>query len=209
MNVQYGCGLFAPQGWINFDASPTLRLQKIPILGRLITRNRVTFPANVQYGDIVAGLPVQDETCDAVYCSHVLEHLALQEVECALANTFRILKPSGVFRLVVPDFEFAVKQYLNDVSSSAVSGFLKYTDLGCVRRPRGLRAVIENSLGNVSHLWMWDFKGLAEKLQQAGFSDIRRAAYNDSKLPQFRDVEQKERWDNALGIEVRKPDNPR
>jgi predicted SAM-dependent methyltransferase len=207
MNVQYGCGLFAPRGWINFDASPTLRLQKIPILGRLITRKHVVFPANVKYGDIVAGLPVHDDTCDAVYCSHVLEHLALQEVECALRNTFRILKPGGIFRLVLPDFEFAVKQYLNDDSPSAVFAFLKYTGLGRVKRSRGVRAVIENSLGNASHLWMWDYKGLADQLKQVGFSDIRRATYKDSKFPQFCEVEQKGRWNSALGIEANKPDN--
>jgi hypothetical protein len=26
--VQYGCGLLAPQGWINFDASPRLRIER-------------------------------------------------------------------------------------------------------------------------------------------------------------------------------------
>ena len=33
--VQYGCGLSAPNEWINFDVSPTLRIQKIPIIGSL------------------------------------------------------------------------------------------------------------------------------------------------------------------------------
>ncbi len=31
--VQYGCGLSAPAGWNNYDASPTLRLQKLPVVG--------------------------------------------------------------------------------------------------------------------------------------------------------------------------------
>lgn len=34
--IQYGCGLSAPNDWINFDASPTLRIQKFPILGRIV-----------------------------------------------------------------------------------------------------------------------------------------------------------------------------
>src|SRR5262245_22988509 len=29
--VQYGCGLSAPDDWLNFDASPTLWLQLIPV----------------------------------------------------------------------------------------------------------------------------------------------------------------------------------
>jgi hypothetical protein len=29
--VQYGCGYSAPNSWVNFDASPTLRFERIPI----------------------------------------------------------------------------------------------------------------------------------------------------------------------------------
>ena len=56
--VQYGCGINAPDVWINFDASPTLRLQNIPLVGPLITRGRARFPASVRYGDVVRGLPI-------------------------------------------------------------------------------------------------------------------------------------------------------
>ena len=45
--VQYGCGLSAPAGWMNFDASPTLRFERSPI-GFLYTRNRERFPRNVR-----------------------------------------------------------------------------------------------------------------------------------------------------------------
>ncbi|HEX6859864.1 MAG TPA: hypothetical protein VF138_06660, partial [Caulobacteraceae bacterium] len=58
--VQYGCGLSAPDGWLNFDASPTLRLQRLPLVGRLLTRGRVRFPEAVRYGDITRGLPLAD-----------------------------------------------------------------------------------------------------------------------------------------------------
>ena len=63
--VQYGCGLSAPVGWQNFDASPTLRLQKIPLIGKLV--RKVDFPSNVLYGDIVKGLPgIAPQSCDGV-----------------------------------------------------------------------------------------------------------------------------------------------
>ena len=38
MYIHYGCGLDAPKEWINFDASPTLRLQKTPLLGLLFQK---------------------------------------------------------------------------------------------------------------------------------------------------------------------------
>lgn len=44
------------------------------------------------------GLPnIKKESCDAIYCSHVLEHLCLVDFRIALLNTFNILKIGGVF----------------------------------------------------------------------------------------------------------------
>ena len=31
--VQYGCGWNAPRGWRNFDASPNLRIDHLPLIG--------------------------------------------------------------------------------------------------------------------------------------------------------------------------------
>src|SRR2546421_9928005 len=71
LRVQFGCGLSAPETWRNFDASPTLRFERLPIVGRLYTKNGERFPGNVEYGDIVKGLPLVRESCAAVYASHV------------------------------------------------------------------------------------------------------------------------------------------
>src|SRR5687768_2759097 len=99
--VQYGCGWSAPPSWLNFDASPTLRFERLPIVGRLYSRNAQRFPRNVRYGDIVKGLPIAPVSCKGIYCSHILEHLSQEDVEIALANTFRYLRSGGTFRLVV------------------------------------------------------------------------------------------------------------
>src|SRR5438128_2093436 len=88
--VQYGCGFQKAEGWLNFDASPTLRFEKIPTFGRLYTRNSRRFPPEVRYGDVVKGLPVESNTCLGVYASHVLEHLSLADMRLALKETLRI-----------------------------------------------------------------------------------------------------------------------
>ena len=112
--VHYGCGLTAPVQWENFDVSPTLRIQKIPLLGRLVRqRLNAQFPENVRYGNIIKGLPVLEDSCDGVYCSHTLEHLSLVDFRKALANTKKILKPGGIFRCVVPDLESAARKYIH------------------------------------------------------------------------------------------------
>lgn len=91
--VHYGCGLSAPKEWINFDVSLTLRIQKIPIIGQIIKHKLNTvFPENVRYGDTIKGLPIDENSCDGIYCSHTLEHLSLQDFRIALKNTRKILK---------------------------------------------------------------------------------------------------------------------
>jgi len=206
MNVQYGCGTEAPEGWENFDVSLTLRIQKIPLLGKLLTRNHVHFSPDVHYGDIVKGLPVKRGSCDRVYCSHILEHLALNDCRAALRNTFEMLKANGVFRLVVPDFEYAVGEYINDRSGTAILSFFENTWLGQDVRFQGVNGLLIHCFSNSRrHLWMWDYKGLKRELESVGFTQVRRATFNDSTNVQFQAVERKAKWENALGIECVKP----
>lgn len=203
--VQYGCGLSAPVEWTNFDVSPTLRIQKIPLIGTLLRRQLNTnFPANVQYGDIIRGLPVGDQSCDGLYCSHTLEHLSLNDLRVALKNSFKILKPGAPFRLVVPDLEQMARGYLQSLEagqSSASIKFIRNMIFGLEERPRGLKGFISSYMGNANHLWMWDHSSLAEELKNAGFTQIRRCSYNDSPDSMFRLVENESRFLGAVALE--------
>lgn len=199
--IQYGCGWTAPESWWNFDASPTLRFERLPIVGKLYTKNHARFPENAEYGDIVKGLPVQSESCAGVYCSHVLEHLSLEDFRKALKNTYRLLQKGGVFRLVLPDLEYSIKIYIDDPADDAAFTFMRETSLGQKRRSRGLKGFMSLLLGNSQHLWMWDYKSIASELRNVGFIEIRRAQFGDAADPLFGEVEEKGRWDNCLGVE--------
>ena len=94
--VQYGCGLSAPVSWINFDASPSLILGKIPVLKNLVKKHVPPFPPNVNYRNIVKGLPVRNESCNAVHANYVLEHLTLKDFRVALLNSYKILATVGI-----------------------------------------------------------------------------------------------------------------
>lgn len=202
--VQYGCGWSAPEGWKNFDASPTLRFERLPVIGKFYTKNEERFPVNVEFGDIVKGLPIEFESCDGIYCSHVLEHLSLEDLQTALKNTYAYLKPGGIFRMVLPDLEFSIKNYINNNSSEAAKNFLEETYLGVKSRDRGIKNFLYSAFGNSKHLWMWDYKSLASELEKFDFADIRRAYFGDSIDNHFRVVEEIGRWENCLGIECKK-----
>lgn len=206
--VQYGCGLSAPKEWTNFDISPTLRIQKTPVLGSLVkSRLNTIFPDNVLFGNIIKGLPVADNSCDGVYCSHTLEHLALEDFRTALKNTYKILKKGGIFRCIVPDLEWSARTYIEALDKGkkdASMDFMNGTLLGIHNRPKGTKGFISSFFGNSHHLWMWDSKSLAIELANAGFVDIRECKFNDSEDDMFKHVEAEGRFENAVALESRK-----
>lgn len=203
--VQYGCGQSCPDGWINFDASPTLRLQRLPVVGRIFQRDGVVFPTGVRFGDIVQGLPIADASVRGVYASHVLEHLSYADFWIALDRTFRMLRPGGIFRLVVPDLKARAEKYIElnrQGDAEANSWFMHNSHLGLENRPRGLGALARNIFGHSAHLWMWDEASLAAALRKVGFTAIRRCRFGDCADAAFRRVEEAGRFhDDHAGVE--------
>lgn len=199
--AQYGCGFCAPREWLNFDASPTLRFERVPLIGLLYTRNVRRFPANVRYGDILKGLPLPNDSCAAIYASHVLEHLPLDDCYLALRNTHNLLRTGGVFRAVVPDLHSAAKNYMarfEQGDRDASAAFLRDARLGSERRPSSL---LHEWLQHSKHLWMWDQISLSQAFDDAGFRQIRICTFGDSSDPMFALVEEPERFRDAVCIQ--------
>ncbi|HOI82825.1 MAG TPA: methyltransferase domain-containing protein [Campylobacterales bacterium] len=175
--VQYGCGFSAPESWENFDASPTLYFERIPVVGRFYTKNRIRFPVNVQFGNIVNGLPFENNSIRGIYCSHILEHLSLEDFRSALKNTYKILELDGIFRLVLPDLEYEINKYIADSSADASVKFLKNVSLGQEKRVGGIVGFLRMFFGNSLHLWMWDYKSIKYELELAGFKDNKTSYF--------------------------------
>lgn len=205
--VHYGCGQFSPKEWINFDASPTLRIQKTPVIGFLL-KNQLgqKFEKHVRFGDITKKLPgIKDNSADGVYCSHVLEHMSLEDFRKALVNTYKILKPGGRFRVILPDLEPLARDYIRDKEQNdpqASITFIRRTLMGDETRPRGIKGVGRHILGYLKHLWLWDYESMEQELRNVGFTNIRKCEFNDSEDKMFNLVEDERRFKLCVKFEA-------
>ncbi len=96
VRVNVGCGRVWHPDWVNLDHRPA--------------------SPEIRRFDLRQPLPFADAAVDAVYASHVLEHLDRSEGKKLLAECRRILKPGGIVRIVVPDLEELCRFYLRQLS---------------------------------------------------------------------------------------------
>lgn len=96
-----------------------------------------------------------DESVDEIRASHILEHFSRPEVPLVLRDWARVLKPGGVLRIAVPDFETLLNDYLDDPLFEAYL-FGGQTD--------------ENDF----HKVLFTRDKLKLQMEQAGFEDIKQ-----------------------------------
>jgi SAM-dependent methyltransferase len=171
----------------------------------LLKRGFPDYPKNIEYGNVIKGLPVAPGSAAAVYCSHVLEHLALDEFRATIRNVFTYLRPGGTFRFVLPDLEGLIDAYKSSSDAEAASRFMRESWLGTETQGKGMSRLLRLLFGRSAHLWMWDEKNMTQELAAAGFTAIRRARMGDNPDPRFAEVEDAGRWEKCLGMECRKP----
>lgn len=74
--------------------------------------NFISTDENVIACDLKKGIPFPEKSFDVVYHSHMLEHLSKAESELFINECYRVLRPQGILRIVVPDLEQIVRAYL-------------------------------------------------------------------------------------------------
>lgn len=90
--LNLGCGRHYHSDWVNLDLQSD--------------------DPNVICHDVTQGIPFEDGEFDSVYHSHILEHLDPIQGQELVAECFRVLKPNGILRIVVPNLEEIAKLYL-------------------------------------------------------------------------------------------------
>ncbi|MFJ9418670.1 class I SAM-dependent methyltransferase [Streptomyces sp. NPDC101227] len=102
-----GSGTFLP--WLAELVGPTGRLAALDLaeenVGRvreLAQRESLGAPVEVTQGDVLR-LPYDDDSFDAVWCANTTQYLGDDELERALAEFVRVVRPGG--RVVVKDLD--------------------------------------------------------------------------------------------------------
>lgn len=96
--LNLGCGSHFHKDWVNVD-----------------------FNSNSEYVmacNLLKGIPFSDNEFDIVYSSHVLEHFPKNEANNFIKECYRVLKPDGILRIVVPDLERIAKLYIEKLEKA-------------------------------------------------------------------------------------------
>ena len=137
MKLHLGCGSKYIPGWTHVDV--------------------VDYP-HIDIRHSIDNLPmIANETVDVIYACHVLEHFMRREVGRVLVEWHRIIRPGGVLRVAVPDFDELIDLYKDTGDLSHIIGPLF-----------GRQDYLYNF-----HYMVYDYKTLSRVLCEAGFLDVR------------------------------------
>ena len=132
---------------------------------------------HIKYHDI-ANLPFEDNTCDLIYASHVLEYFDRDQVLVVLNEWQRVLKPDGVLRLAVPDFGAMAKLYVDtgislDRFIGPIFGKWKMTETE-----------------TIYHRTVYDFDSLKNVLEKCNYTNVKLWDWRDVEHANFDDYSQ-------------------
>lgn len=166
-------------------------------------------PANILVHNLAKGIPFETESIDAVYHSHMLEHLDRDVAPGFLLEVKRVLKPGGIQRIVVPDLQLLCRRYLSHLESCdrdsqeipKHDGYVSAIIEQCVRKEGTgstlqppLRRMVENAMrGDArrrgeTHQWMYDRVNLSAVLTELGYKNPRQQDYRTSLITNWNDI---------------------
>lgn len=106
-------------------------------------------------------LPYPDNSVNLIETYHVIEHLPRHSLSKALREWYRVLVPGGMLIIECPDFDVAIKKYIEGDEKQLNSIF------GLQRFPRD------------THQFGYNFKRLKKILKESGFKNIKEREPQD------------------------------
>jgi SAM-dependent methyltransferase len=117
MKLHLGCGSIYLMGYINIDSAPdylagacdpSLVECNATTFDRYYKQEFGTLPGHVVADvkhDLQKGIPFPDGAADEVVMYQVLEHIPKYEIDRAIDDVYKVLKPGGLFFVSVPDLK--------------------------------------------------------------------------------------------------------
>jgi predicted SAM-dependent methyltransferase len=197
LKLNVGCGPVQPPGWINIDNSYRARFaSSFPLLDRLLVRARVIAPTEFRPGlrgiDLERPLPWPTGSAAAVYGGEVLEHFTRDAGARLIAECFRVLAPGGVIRIRVPDNARFWGHYLTEYEAMKQRPRAEWTTDHTHWIARFFREIATGGRWGSSghyHKWMYDDISLILTLENAGFRDVQRMPFLQSRIQDVNVVE--------------------
>ena len=213
--LNLGCGTRTSDQCVNIDwawhlriaANPVLKLLIRAIMSREEYQRFTDIPENIRCHNLMRGIPYPAGAVDAVYHSHVLEHIDRDMVDGFLREILRVLKPGGIHRICAPDLEYLVNRYRESLEAYdrtgegsghevAIADILEQSvrreAAGSAKRSP-LRRRLENLImGDArkrgeTHQWMYDRCNVVQVLTRAGFVEVVAKPCNQSDIPGWSD----------------------
>lgn len=215
--LHLGCGPNVDKSdWIDCDGSWNALINclpfKIPQLIRFLYNsegNKVKiFPKHIKYVNLHKQLPFQASSIDAIYASHVWEHLYYEDGVFALNECYRVCKPGGYVRLVVPDLYAICKEYVDSQGNDRAH--ILHNKLLYRKNSRDsnvIRGAYTALTDFHTHKFMYDVNAMVSLFLKTGFENVSERSYLDSDITAIEQVESNERIGVGIGfaVEARKP----
>ncbi len=168
--LQLGSGPKLLDGWLNTDCS-------------LFFRSKC-------FLDVTRPFPVKDQTFDYVFAEHLIEHLTYPQGFAMLQECYRVLKPGGNLRVACPDLRIIVGLYAADKTDAQKQYIKTMVDNSLPHlKIYKVSFVINNSVRNWGHQFIYDQETLAGAMESIGFAKLTRFAPMESDDPNLRGLE--------------------
>ena len=132
--------------------------------------------------DDITKLPIDDESADLIYASHVLEYFDREDALVVLREWVRVLKRGGRLRIAVPDFEAITIMYVMQKNT------INCIPLGSFLGPLYGKMPMGNQ--TIYHKTAYDFDGLSQLLKSVGIESIKRYDWRQTEHSEFDDHSQ-------------------
>lgn len=156
--LQLGCGDDLIPGFLNSDYFTNKKAE----VGSDI-RFPLRFPA---------------DTWDGIYAHHTVEHISYQDAAQLFQEVWRILRPGGTFRMIVPDLEVFLRCYSHDKRKrEEIFSLLPpyhMAKLTQISTPLEMIDYIFRDSKFNRHLSAWDWETSQFRLSEAGFTQVLR-----------------------------------